>query len=124
LAQPNLRFDGTYLTIDGVTILNSATASAAVGSTTVATFSNTLGNASYFDYHVYANFGGFDRRRAGTVMSVWDSSTTQFTDTSTLDLGSSTTDISFSVTNSGGVISLVAVVTSGTWSVKTGFRII
>jgi hypothetical protein len=126
VAQPNLTFDGTYLTIGGTIILNSSTATASTGNTTVATFSNSLGNASFFDYHVFASYGPGSRRRAGTVMCVWDNdvSAVRFTDTSTPDLGFPTSDIVLSVQNSSGVIGLVATVANGTWTIKTGIRII
>jgi hypothetical protein len=60
----------------------------------------------------------------GTVMAVFDDTNVQYTDTSTTDLGLDTNDIDFSVTNSGSVISLNAIVTAYTWDVKTGVRII
>jgi hypothetical protein len=106
--------------------LNSSTATVSVGSATVATFSNTLGNGSFFDYHVYASYDGGTRRRVGTVMCVWNSSDSkvEFTDTSTLDLGFPTSDIVLSVQNSSGIIELVATVANGTWTIKTGIRII
>jgi len=64
--------------------------------------------------------------RAGTVMGVWDSSgtTAGSTDYSTTDIIGSTIGISFSVTASSPSVSLVASVTSGTWTVKVGTRVI
>jgi hypothetical protein len=62
--------------------------------------------------------------RAGVVMSVWDATSATFTDNSTPDLNGSTEEISFTVTNDGTNVSLNAVVTSGTWEVKVGTRII
>jgi hypothetical protein len=62
--------------------------------------------------------------RAGVVMSVWDATSATFTDNSTPDLNGSTEAISFTVTNDGTNVLLNAVVTSGTWEVKVGTRII
>jgi hypothetical protein len=119
-----LRFDGTYLIIDGKIILNSATASTTSGITVIATFSSSLGNAAYFDYHVFASGAGPNRRRSGTVMTIWDSSSTKYTDTSTIDLGDSTQDIEFKVTNNSGIIEFASITSIYTWQVKTGIRII
>ena len=62
--------------------------------------------------------------RAGTVMAVWDTSGASFTDFSTTDLNGSTTGISFSVDVNSGNVRLRAVITTGTWSIKVGSRII
>ena len=64
--------------------------------------------------------------RGGTVKAVWNSSTAGYTDFSTTDIGGSTSDISFTVTviNAGVDVAFNAVATSGTWSVKTGVKII
>jgi hypothetical protein len=55
---------------------------------------------------------------------VWNSTAAQFTDTSTTDLGPSTEGISFQVTSSGGTVRLNAIVTTGTWNIKVGTRVI
>jgi hypothetical protein len=64
--------------------------------------------------------------RAGTVMGVWDSSgtTAGSTDYSTPDIIASTVGISFIVTAASPLVSLVASVTSGSWTVKVGTRVI
>ena len=64
--------------------------------------------------------------RAGTVMGVWDSSGVNAgsTDYSTPDIVASTTGISFSVSVASPSVSLIASVTSGTWTVKVGTRVI
>jgi hypothetical protein len=75
---------------------------------------------------VFASYGG-NRRRSGTVMCIWNSgagTSTEYTDTSTIDLGLSTSDIEFKVNNNAGVIELSSIVLAGTWDVKTGIRII
>jgi hypothetical protein len=64
--------------------------------------------------------------RAGTVMAVWNSTGTAAgsTDYSTTDIFGSTLDISFNVTAAAPSVSLIASVTSGTWTVKVGTRVI
>ena len=57
-------------------------------------------------------------------MAIWDATNVQFTDTSTTDLNGSTRGIEFNVVIIGGNVILQSVVTSGTWSVDTGIRII
>jgi hypothetical protein len=78
------------------------------------------GNSGFFDYYVSDG----TNLRAGTVVSVWDSTQTQYTDYSTVDLGSSTLGISLITIKSGSDTTLKALVTSGTWTVKVGSRII
>jgi hypothetical protein len=76
---------------------------------------------------VFASYLGGDRRRSGTVMCIWNSgagTSAEYTDTSTIDLGLSTSDIEFKVNNNAGVIELSSIVLAGTWDVKTGIRII
>jgi hypothetical protein len=62
--------------------------------------------------------------RAGFVMAVWDSSSATYTDVSTPDLNGSTLGLTFTVTVSAPNVLLKANVTSGTWTVKVGTRII
>jgi hypothetical protein len=56
-------------------------------------------------------------------MAAWDNATTVDTDYSTPDIGSSTAGISFATSTDGTNVYLNAVVTSGTWTVKVGSRI-
>jgi len=51
--------------------------------------------------------------RAGSIVGIWDGSTSNLTETTTTDLGN-TSAISFSISNSGTV---TATSSSGTWSV-------
>ena len=75
-----------------------------------------------FEYIVYN--AGTTSMRAGTILCVWNSTGASYTDTSTTDLGTSTTGISFTVTSSGGIVTLNALITSGTWNIKVGTRVI
>ena len=87
----------------------------------IITFPTTTGNSAHFEYNV---INGSNSTRSGVVMAVWDSSLATFTDTSTPDLNGSTEGIEFNVDVSGGDVRLRAIVTSGTWSVNVGLRII
>jgi hypothetical protein len=51
--------------------------------------------------------------RAGTIVGIWDGSTSKLSETTTTDLGN-TTSISFTVTSNGTVN---AISSSGTWTV-------
>jgi hypothetical protein len=81
-----------------------------------------VGSSAFFDYVVSDTIAG--ALRAGVVMCVWGSGIITYTDTSTADLGSTTAPIEFSVENISGTISLYANITSGTWTVKVGTRIL
>jgi hypothetical protein len=62
--------------------------------------------------------------RAGTIMANWNSATASYTDTCTADLGGATTGIEFNVDISASYVRLNVTITSGTWTVKSGTRII
>jgi hypothetical protein len=57
-------------------------------------------------------------------MATWDSSTTTWTEYSTPDLNGTTEGIDFRVSIVSSNVELVAVVTSGTWTVIINTRII
>jgi hypothetical protein len=109
------------VTVDGTIVLNS-TLSTGLGVAThvVATADISLGNAAYFDYYVMSG----TTLRSGTIISVWNSTSAQYTEVSTRDLGGSTSDVSFAVDVSGSNARLRATIASGTWTIKTGIRII
>jgi len=90
--------------------------------TTAYTIDKTTGTAAYFDYRITntVNSGW----RAGTVMVVWDGTNVEFTDTSTNDITATTAGLSWSATISGSNLNLVATITSGTWNIKIGARVI
>ncbi len=83
----------------------------------VASFATGSYNAAYFDYTI--NDG--TNYRAGTVMSVWNPSTIEYTETSTNDLGN-TAQATVVVDVVSGIARLKFSNVSGTWSVKTGVR--
>jgi hypothetical protein len=110
------------LTLNGPIVLNTSSSSGlTTGTTTIVSFTASAGNGAYFDYHLS---GASNQRRTGTVMATWYGTDSQFTDTSTPDLNGSTRPIEFNVAIITGNVTLRSVVTSGTWSVDTGIRII
>ena len=88
----------------------------------VATISTTIGSSAHFEYMVLDE--ETNHMRAGVVMSVWDGTSATYTDTSTPDLNGPTNQVSFNVVVSGSNVQLTANVTSGTWTIKVGTRII
>jgi hypothetical protein len=111
--EPNMRFDGT------LSYLSSYSGGSVSSNTAIITFASASGTSAIFDYYVSDG----TNRRAGTVISVWDSVTSVFTDYSTPDIGTSTSGISLTTTTDGTNVSLNAVVTSGTWTVKVSGRV-
>jgi hypothetical protein len=110
------------LTLNGPIVLNTSSSSGlTTGTTSIVSFTASAGNGSYFDYHLSGHLG---ERRTGTVMATWYGTSSQFTDTSTPDLNGSTRGIEFNVDIISGNVTLQSVVSSGTWSVHTGIRII
>jgi hypothetical protein len=112
--EPNMRFDGTN------SYQSSYSGGTVTGTSTLITIVAASGVSANFSYYVSDG----TNKRAGTVMSVWDGSTSEYTDYSTPDIGGATTGISFRTTVSGSNILFQSVVTSGTWTVKVGSRIV
>lgn len=92
--------------------------------TTAYSIDETTGTAAYFDYRVTNTVN--NGWRAGTVMAVWNPTTNvvEFTDTSTADLTATTSGLSWSVSVTGTSVQLIATITSGTWNIKIGARVI
>jgi hypothetical protein len=110
------------LTIYGNQLIESQSGSSiSTTGVTITSIPKLTGSSAHFEY-VIINGSGY--MRAGTVMTVWDSSSATFNDTSTPDLNGSTLGFVFDVIISGSNLLLRANVTSGTWSVKVGTRII
>jgi hypothetical protein len=108
-----MRFDGT------LSYLSSYSGGSVSSNTAIITFASASGTSAIFDYYVSDG----TNKRAGTVISVWDNVISVFTDYSTPDIGGSTTGISLTTTTDGTNVSLNAVVTSGTWTVKVSGRV-
>jgi hypothetical protein len=104
----------------GDEFMSSESTSKGVGTSDISSIPVTSGNSAIYDYYVSDG----TNRRAGTVIAVWDGSTSTFTEYSTPDLNGSTAGISFGTTISGGNILLQSIVTAGTWTIKVGSRVI
>lgn len=74
---------------------------------------------AFFDYTVMSS--GSTGGRAGTIMSIWSGTTSQYTDVSTNDIGI-TTGITFSVGVSGSNAVLSCSATTAGWVLKTIVR--
>jgi hypothetical protein len=89
---------------------------------TVISIDKTTGNSARYDYVLWnASTGAY---RAGTVVTVWDGTNINYTETSTSDLVASTASITLSTVISGSNVNLVASVSSGTWNIKIGARVL
>jgi hypothetical protein len=107
---------------NGGVYITSSTQLSVTSNTTIYSFPQSGATAGYFDYRVNNTVTG--AYRAGTVTAVWNGTIVEFTDTSTADLVASTAGISFTVTISGSNLILTAVITTGTWNVKVGARLL
>jgi len=87
--------------------------------TAIITLNTGSYTAAFFDYTVSSG----SNARAGTVMSVWNGASVQYTDNSTLDIGG-TSDITLKVEVGGANAQLVATTTTSAWTVKTTYRLI
>ena len=85
---------------------------------------DTAGQAGFFEYFVRNTVSSGSR--AGNVSAVWDSgiNTVEYNETSTADMGGSTIALSFSTLIISGNLTLRANITSGTWNVSVGARIV
>jgi hypothetical protein len=104
----------------GDEFISSESTSKGSGISTISSIPVTSGNSAIYDYYVSDGTNA----RAGSVIAVWGGGSSVFTEYSTPDLNGSTAGISFLTTVSGGNIELQVNVTSGTWTVKVGTRVI
>lgn len=72
---------------------------------------------AFFDYTLLSSTGA----RAGNIMSIWSGSSTQYTDVSTNDIGS-TSGVTFSVVISGSSAVLQGTASTSGWTLKTIVR--
>ena len=128
IAQSGLTYDGTQLKVSGDTIVygdnyvhSTGQTSISSGTTIITTIPVSSGSSVNFEY-VIKNGSGY--MRAGVVMSVWDNSNTTFTDYSTPDLNGTTLPFVWDVDVNSGLVRLRAVISSGTWTINVGSRII
>jgi hypothetical protein len=94
-------------------ISSSLGTAAAASTTVVAQVATASYSAAFFDYAVISG----SNSRAGTVMSVWNGGSVEFTDTSTSDIGN-TDQVTMSVDLSGANVRLKSTTTDA-WSVKS-----
>ena len=84
----------------------------------------TVGDGAFFDYWVYdtSNFG----KRVGTVSCVWDDSNDNiaYTDVSTVDINSSTSNIEFYTGITNDNVQLKVEISGGIWDIKISARVI
>jgi len=105
--------------MSGVTQENTTLNTTLTTDTIVVTLTAAEYDGAYFDYFVKDG----TNKRIGTVMAVWEGSNVEYTDYSTADLGD-TLPISFTVDVSAPAVRLNAIITSGSWTVQTGVRVI
>jgi hypothetical protein len=109
---------------DGYVLQNSGQKIGLTSTSTIYSTSVYVGSAAYVDYRVSnASTGAF---RAGTLMVVWDSTNSriEYTDIATPDLYASTSGIMLSAQINSNNMQIISTITSGTWNVKLGIRVI
>lgn len=122
IAQSGLTYDGNSLIIYGNQLIESQSGSSiSTTGVTITSIPKSTGSSAHFEY-VITNGSGY--MRAGTIMAAWDGTSATFNDTSTPDLNGSTLGFVFDVSIIGSNLLLKANVTSGTWMVKIGTRVI
>jgi len=84
-------------------------------------FGETFGCSAIYEYCITESGGA---KRMGQIMATWDGSSAVFTDNSTPDLNSSTSDFYWKVQKNGTSVELVATIISGTWDTLVSIRII
>ena len=105
------------LTVNGTSLTTGENTDVDTGTETITSVSTLFYDGAFFDY--IAQDG--TNYRAGTVMSVWSSSTVQYNDNSTADIGD-TSGVTMSVDISGTDARLRATVTSDNWNIKAFTR--
>lgn len=90
----------------------------------VFTVADTVGVGATFEYYVINTASSY--YRYGQIMAVWNSTadTVEYTETSTQDLGGSTAGLTFTLAITSNNLVLTANITSGTWTIKIGVRIL
>lgn len=105
---------------NGAIIANKKNADIDIGTETVDTFADTLGDGCVWDYVVKNG----TNVRTGQIMACWNSSdAVDYAETSTADLGS-TADLALSVDISANMVRLLAVAASNNWEVRVIRRVI
>lgn len=91
------------------------------GDTDILTIDKTLGDSMKLEYSIINSFG---YTRTGTLMIVWDSVGSQFTDYSSEDLNGLTDTLEFTTSILGSNLLVTAIITTGNiWDVKYTYSI-
>jgi len=118
----SLKLTGSIILSDsaGSALINTQNSNSIIsGINTVAVIPTASYYGAFFDYVVKKG----DNLRAGTVISVWSSTTWSYTDNSTTDIGN-TSEVIFSIDLIGDNARLNVNVDTDTWTVKTLVRAI
>ena len=112
----NVNINGT-LAVSQSLYVNKITGSLASGAQTIST--NATGSYTSAFYNYTLSSGG--NARAGQFMVVWNGSSIQYTDASTLDIGSTSGVALTASLNNGNVLLTTVLPTSG-WTIKTNIN--
>jgi hypothetical protein len=111
----NTTLIGNYL--DPMLITTAKVTQTNSGSFTVYSLPTASYDTAFFEYSVRSG----SNARAGTIMAIQSGSSVNFTETTTLDFGS-TTAISFVVVVTGSNMALTGSSTTGAWTIKSIVR--
>ena len=109
----------TTFQVNGVSYRTYSDDNIGSGTTVVASFPTTDGYAAHFDYLVRTNTD----YRAGKIVVIWDGSSIDLTDTSTVDIGN-TSGVAFDVGITSGNVELEIVTDSTGWIFKSDCKIL
>jgi hypothetical protein len=100
--------------------LNTTTkTSLSAGTNTIYSIPTSAYTGAFYEYTLIST--GTTGARAGQIMSIWSGTSANFTETSTLDIGT-TTGVTFTVAVSGSNAVLSSSATTAGWTVKTIIR--
>ena len=111
----NTTLIGNYL--DPMLITTAKVTQTTSGSFVVYSLPTASYDTAFFEYSVKSG----SNARAGTIMAIQSGSSVNFTETTTLDFGS-TTAISFTVVVTGSNMALTGSSTAGAWTIKSIVR--
>ena len=89
------------------------------GTQTLTTFSTSSYDGAFVDYTMVSA----SNARAGSIMSIWNNSSIQYTETATSDIGN-TSLVTMSLSIVGGSVAVQSTTPTSTWTIKTTTRAI
>jgi hypothetical protein len=112
---PNARLhiSGTLL-VDNSLLINKTSSSLASGTRTLDSSLTGSYSSAFYNYTISSG----SNARAGQFIVVWNGGTVQYTDVSTLDIGS-TSAIALTASLSGANLNVTTVLPSDSWTIKT-----